>query len=207
MRGMKLKGEDRVVGGCAVAHEEIVVIATRAGLRQAHLGRRVPGAGPRRVGPEGGQDRQGARGAVVRRARDRGGRVRHPTARCGPVGVGRARAARDGGGSKVAGVDGELLRVVAVSAPPPSERRRSEAEAMRSCARARGPWSPSSTPSGAIRRPGGRASRAGARGPWVAPSAHGAGFSTVFQSRVVRYVRNSCATCTRSSCVLGCRSS
>ena len=29
--GIKLKGDDRVVGGCAVAHEEIVVIATEAG--------------------------------------------------------------------------------------------------------------------------------------------------------------------------------
>ena len=31
MRGIKLKGDDRVVGGCAVAHEEIVVIATAEG--------------------------------------------------------------------------------------------------------------------------------------------------------------------------------
>ena len=31
MRGIKLKGDDRVIGGCAVAHEEIVVIATQAG--------------------------------------------------------------------------------------------------------------------------------------------------------------------------------
>ena len=36
IRGIQLKGDDRVVGGCAVAHEEIVVIATDAGLRQAH---------------------------------------------------------------------------------------------------------------------------------------------------------------------------
>ena len=28
---MKLKGEDRVIGGCAVAHEEIVVLATEHG--------------------------------------------------------------------------------------------------------------------------------------------------------------------------------
>ena len=36
MRGMKLKGDDRVIGGCAVAHEEIVVLATEHVLRQAH---------------------------------------------------------------------------------------------------------------------------------------------------------------------------
>ena len=31
MRGIRLKGDDCVVGGCAVAHEEIVVLATEAG--------------------------------------------------------------------------------------------------------------------------------------------------------------------------------
>ena len=36
---------------------------------------------------------------------------------------------------------------------------------------------------------------------------YGAGFSTVFQSRVVRYVRNCSPTCARSSCVFGWRSS
>src|SRR4051794_33283858 len=35
----------------------------------------------------------------------------------------------------------------------------------------------------------------------------GAGFSTVFQSRVVRYVRNCSATCTMSSVVFGLRNS
>ncbi len=48
MRGIRLKGDDRVVGGCAVAHEEIVVIATAERVRQAHRGRRVPRAGARR---------------------------------------------------------------------------------------------------------------------------------------------------------------
>ena len=31
MRGMKVRGDDKVVGACAVAHEEIVVLATDAG--------------------------------------------------------------------------------------------------------------------------------------------------------------------------------
>jgi DNA gyrase subunit A len=32
IRAIKLKGDDRVVGGCAVAHEEIVIIATEEGF-------------------------------------------------------------------------------------------------------------------------------------------------------------------------------
>ena len=104
----------------------------RRGLRQAHRGRRVPGAGARRFGPEGGEDRQGAR-------RGRGGRAARPrrsrsSRKDGAVVVPsasvRAAARDDGGGSKVAGVEGELLRVVAVVArrSPTSRYRRERAQ-------------------------------------------------------------------------------
>ena len=118
MRGIKLKGGDRVIGGCAVAHEEIVVIATEAGYAKRTAVDEFP------VQARGGSGLKAAkidkaRGAVVSVAPatesiafvSKDGAVVVPSASV-------RAAARDGGGSKVSGVDGDVLRVVPVSAPP-----------------------------------------------------------------------------------------
>jgi DNA gyrase subunit A len=57
MRGMKLRGDDTVVGACAVAHEEIVVLATDAGYAKRVRADELPvqargGTGVRVVKPE-----------------------------------------------------------------------------------------------------------------------------------------------------------
>jgi len=117
MRGIKLKGDDRVVGGCAVAHEEIVVIATEAGYAKRTAVDEFP------VQARGGSGLKAAkidkaRGAVVAVAPatesvafvTKEGAVMIPSATV-------RAAARDGGGSKVSGVEGDLLRVVPVTAP------------------------------------------------------------------------------------------
>jgi DNA gyrase subunit A len=119
MRGMKLKGADRVVGGCAVAHEEIVVLATEHGYAKRTAVDEFP------VQARGGSGLKAAkidraRGAVVAVAPaaesvafvTKDGAVVVPSASV-------RAAARDGGGSKVNGVEGELLRVVPVTAPAP----------------------------------------------------------------------------------------
>jgi DNA gyrase subunit A len=118
MRGIKLKGDDRVVGGCAVAHEEIVVIATEAGYAKRTPVDEFP------VQARGGSGLKAAkvdkaRGAVVAvtLADQAVAFVTTDGAVMVPSGSVR-QAARDGGGSKVNGVEGELLRVVAVSEPP-----------------------------------------------------------------------------------------
>ena len=49
MRGIRLKGDDRVVGGVRGRARGDRRDRDRAGLRQAHRGRRVPGAGARRL--------------------------------------------------------------------------------------------------------------------------------------------------------------
>jgi DNA gyrase subunit A len=121
MRGIKLKGDDRVVGGCAVAHEEIVVIATEAGFAKRTAVDEFP------VQARGGSGLKAAkidkaRGAVVALAPatesiafvTKDGAVVVPSASV-------RAAARDGGGSKVSGVDGELLRVVPVAPRPDSD--------------------------------------------------------------------------------------
>jgi DNA gyrase subunit A len=121
MRGIKLKGDDRVIGGCAVAHEEIVVIATEAGYAKRTPVDEFP------VQARGGSGLKAAkidkaRGAVVAVALadaavafvTKDGAVTVPS---GSV----RQAARDGGGSKVAGVEGELLRVVQVLGAPEAE--------------------------------------------------------------------------------------
>ena len=125
MRGIKLKGDDRVVGGCAVAHEEIVVIATDAGYAKRTAVDEFP------VQARGGSGLKAAkidkaRGAVVAvaPAADAIAFVTKDGAVVVPSASVRA-AARDGGGSKVSGVEGELLRVVPVSAPPAEQGRRS----------------------------------------------------------------------------------
>jgi DNA gyrase subunit A len=118
MRGIKLKGDDRVVGGCAVAHEEIVVIATEAGYAKRTPVDEFP------VQARGGSGLKAAkidkaRGAVVAvtLADEAVAFVTTDGAVMVPSGSVR-QAARDGGGSKVNGVEGQLLRVVAVSEPP-----------------------------------------------------------------------------------------
>src|SRR6478672_4999943 len=117
MRGIKLKGDDRVVGGCAVAHEEIVVIATAAGYAKRTAVDEFP------VQARGGSGLKAAkidkaRGALVTVA-PAAEQIAFVTADAALVvesATVRA-AARDGGGSKVAGVTGALQRVVAVAAP------------------------------------------------------------------------------------------
>ena len=123
IRGIRLKGGDRVVGACAVAHEEIVVIATAGGLRQAH--RRSTSSRCRRAAASGVKAAKidKARGGPAGRGRAGGrvGRVRHaPTARSWCRAASVRAAARDGGGSKVTGVSGEVQRVVAARDAGPS---------------------------------------------------------------------------------------
>ena len=117
MRGIKVKGDDRVVGGCAVAHEEIVVIATDAGYAKRTSVDEFP------VQARGGSGLKAAkidkaRGAVVAvaPATDAVAFVTKDSAVVIPSASVRA-AARDGGGSKVTGVEGDVLRVVPVAAP------------------------------------------------------------------------------------------
>jgi DNA gyrase subunit A len=121
MRGIKLKGEDRVIGGCAVAHEEFVVIATEAAYAKRTPVDEFP------VQARGGSGLKAAkidkaRGAVVAvtLADEAVAFVTKDGAVVVPSGSVRA-AARDGGGSKVSGVEGELLRVVSVSEPSEAE--------------------------------------------------------------------------------------
>jgi DNA gyrase subunit A len=117
MRGIRLKGDDRVVGGCAVAHEEQVVLATEAGYAKRTAVDEFP------VQARGGA---GVKAAKIDKARgplvgvapgDES--VAFVTAD-GAVAVPSASvrgAARDGGGSKVSGVYGGVQRVVKVTGP------------------------------------------------------------------------------------------
>ena len=95
MRGIKLKGDDTVIGGCAVAHEEFVVIATDRGR---YAKRTEVDEFP--VQARGGSGLKAAkidkaRGAVVTVRRDRRGRVRHRRRRGRrAVGIGARRRAR-----------------------------------------------------------------------------------------------------------------
>ena len=117
IRGIKLKAGDKVIGGCAVAHEEIVVIATTEGYAKRTPVDDFP------VQARGGS---GVKAAKVDKARG-------PIAAVAPAaeeiaflttdgafamaGQSVRAAARDGGGSKVTGVTGELQRIVAVAPP------------------------------------------------------------------------------------------
>ena len=119
IRGIRCKAGDRVVGACAVAHEEIVVIATTGGYAKRTAVDEFP------VQARGGS---GVKAAKVDKAR--GGRL----AGIAPAGEHVAfltadgavvvpsasvrAAARDGGGSKVTGVDGEVVRVVPITSAP-----------------------------------------------------------------------------------------
>jgi DNA gyrase subunit A len=114
MRGIRLKGDDRVVGGCAVAHEEVVVLATEAGYAKRTPVDEFP------VQARGGA---GVKAAKIDKARGplvgvapADESVAFVTSD-GAVAVPAASvrgAARDGGGSKVSGVAGGVQRVVKV---------------------------------------------------------------------------------------------
>jgi DNA gyrase subunit A len=121
IRGIKLKGGDVVVGGCAVAHEETVVIATAEGYAKRTAVDEFP------VQARGGS---GCKAAKVDRARglivsvapaaEQVAFVSADAVAVVPSASVRA-AARDGGGSKVTGVGSGVQRVVAL-APPPEEK-------------------------------------------------------------------------------------
>jgi DNA gyrase subunit A len=118
IRGIRLKGDDEVVGGCAVAHEEFVVIATAAGFAKRTPVDDFP------VQARGGS---GVKAAKIDRAR--GGRLAAVAGSADTIAFVTAdaaiavesgsvrQAARDGGGSKVAGVTGEVLRLVPITGP------------------------------------------------------------------------------------------
>jgi len=117
MRGINLKGDDRVVGGCAVAHEEIVVIATSEGYAKRTAADEFP------VQARGGSGLKAAkidkaRGALVTVA-PAADQIAFVTADAAVVveSASVRAAARDGGGSKVTGVSGPVQRIVAVAAP------------------------------------------------------------------------------------------
>jgi DNA gyrase subunit A len=119
IRGIRLKAGDQVVGACAVAHEEVVVIATLAGYAKRTPVDDFP------VQARGGA---GLKAAKVDKAR--GGRLAGVAAAADMVGFLTAdgavavtsasvrAAAREGGGSKVTGIAGEVQRVVPVASPP-----------------------------------------------------------------------------------------
>jgi DNA gyrase subunit A len=116
IRGIRLKTGDEVVGGCAVAHEEYVVIATAAGFAK-----RTP------VDDFPVQARGGGGVKAAKLDKARGGRLAAvaPAAETiafltaeGAVAVPSAsvrQAARDGGGSKVAGVSGGVQGIVTLA--------------------------------------------------------------------------------------------
>jgi DNA gyrase subunit A len=122
IRGIRLRAGDSLVGACAVAHEEIVVIATAAGFAKRTPVDEFP------VQARGGS---GVKAAKVDKAR--GGRLAGVAPATDTVAFVTADAAiavpsasvrgaaRDGGGSKVTGVSGEVRRVVAIAAGPETD--------------------------------------------------------------------------------------
>ena len=116
--------------------------------------------------------------------------------------------ARGGSGLKAAKIDKARGKLVAVR-PRPTRSRSSQPMRASSCpARACAPRRATA----AVRRcaPTGLqrvVAVAPPRADALIGRSYGAGFSTVFQSRVVRYVRKCSPTLTRSSIVFGCRSS
>jgi DNA gyrase subunit A len=119
IRGIRLKAGDEVVGACAVAGDDTVVIGTAGGFAKRTPADDFP------VQARGGA---GVKAAKVDKAR--GGRLAAvaPAAESvafltadGAIAVPSASvraAARDGGGSKVSGVTGEVQRVVALASRP-----------------------------------------------------------------------------------------
>jgi DNA gyrase subunit A len=120
IRGIRLKAGDQVVGACAVAPEEVVVIATAEGYAKRTPIDDFP------VQARGGA---GVKAAKVDKARgplvalapaaDELTFVTADSAVVMPSAAVRG-AARDGGGSKISGVAGRLLRVVPVASGLPS---------------------------------------------------------------------------------------
>jgi len=113
IRGIKLKGDDRVIGGCAVAHEEIVVLATEQGFAKRTEVDEFP------VQARGGA---GLKAAKIDKARGKLVAVATVADQLAFVaadacmvvpGQGVRAASRDGGGSKVC-PEG-LVRVVPVA--------------------------------------------------------------------------------------------
>jgi len=113
IRGIKLKGDDRVIGGCAVAHEEVVVLATEQGFAKRTEVDEFP------VQTRGGA---GLKAAKIDKARGKlvavatvADQLAFVAADACMVVPGQAvrAASRDGGGSKVC-PEG-LLRVVPVA--------------------------------------------------------------------------------------------
>ena len=117
IRGIRLKAGDRVVGGCAVAHEEIVVIATAAGFAKRTAVDEFPVQARGGSGVKAAKVDKARGGASPRwRPRPKRSRSSRPTARSPCRAQSVRAAARDGGGSKVTGVSGEVQRIVAVVA-------------------------------------------------------------------------------------------
>ncbi len=121
IRGIKLKGDDRVVGGCAVAHEEIVVIVTEQGFAKRTDVDEFP------VQTRGGA---GVKAAKIDKARGKlvsvapaADEVAFLTADACTVVAGQSvrAAGRDGGGSKVNGVDSGVQRVMVIAAAPAAD--------------------------------------------------------------------------------------
>jgi DNA gyrase subunit A len=115
MRAIRLKGDDRVIGGCAVAHEEVVVFGTEQGFAKRTEVDEFP------VQARGGA---GVKAAKIDKARGKlvavasaAGDLAFVTAEgCLVVPGGGVRAAgREGGGSKTS-PEG-LQRIVAAAAP------------------------------------------------------------------------------------------
>ena len=114
MRGIRLKGDDGVVGGCAVAHEEVVVLATEAGYAKRTVVDEFPVQARGGAGVKASKiDRARGPLAGVAPADESVAFVTSDGAVAVPAASVRA-AARDGGGSKVAGVSGTVQRVVKV---------------------------------------------------------------------------------------------
>ena len=120
IRGIRLKGSDRVVGGCAVAHEEVVVLATVEGYAKRTPVDDFP------VQARGGA---GVKAAKIDKARGplvalaaAGDEIAFVTSDSAVVmpSMSVRGAGRDGGGSKVSEVAGRLLRVVRVASALPS---------------------------------------------------------------------------------------
>jgi DNA gyrase subunit A len=112
IRGIKLKGDDKVIGGCAVAHEEIVVIATANGYAKKTLVDEFA------VQTRGGSGLKAAkidkaRGAIVSVSAAAATLAFITADGAVTVELGSVRAAgREGGGSQVTGVSGDVRRVV-----------------------------------------------------------------------------------------------
>jgi DNA gyrase subunit A len=113
---MKLKAGDRLAGGCAVAHEELVVVATDKGYAKRVRVDDFP------VQARGGS---GLRAQKVDRTRGKvvgvvsaAERVALLTADSAVAfdGASVRLSTREGGGAQVAGVSGEVRRVIAATA-------------------------------------------------------------------------------------------